>query len=309
MGAEEIAGTHGPEASSADPRHRVAVDLYDANVFALFQRRARGVSLEGAAPAITPISLTQFVQAQAPDNQGGRFSAYASQTGDYGAIDVFRLDGRLLVLASDPWGSTTPAAPGEAAHAGVWDISGASPVPACLFDTYTRPAEPGVFDQLPNFSAWRDLLTRIRSGETPKLGAVVRRDQSRLEADTAFILLHMPLLAVQQAASGGWTPWLRRRHDDVLDALFAWSAADAARKPLFDRLFALLRPAAADLVRAYQTTQGLTAPEATQAAGVAVMELLYGATINIAPSLSSDLDGPADAAGSKPRYPILASPQ
>jgi hypothetical protein len=143
----------------------------------------------------------------------------------------------------------------------------------------------------------------------PALGAVVRRDQSRLGADTAFILLHMPLLAVQQASAGGWTPWLRRRHDAVLDALFAWSAADAGHKPLFDRLFALLRPAAADLVGAYQTTQGLSAAEATQAAGVAVMELLYGATINIAPSLGSDPGGPADAASARPRYPILAAPE
>ena len=36
----------------------------------------------------------------------------------------------------------------------------------------------------------------------------------------------------------------------------------------YDQLFALLRPAATDLVHAYQASQGLTAQEATQAAGV-----------------------------------------
>jgi hypothetical protein len=38
------------------------------------------------------------------------------------------------------------------------------------------------------------------------------------------------------------------------------------------------------------------------------MELLYGATVNIAPALGADLHAPSSAAGTKPRYPILASP-
>jgi hypothetical protein len=115
----------------------------------------------------------------------------------------------------------------------------------------------------------------------------------------------MPLLAVQQAAAGGWTPWLRARHDAVLDALFAWSTKDAANKALFDQAFALLRPAATELVGAYQKTQGLSAQEATQAGGIAVMELLYQAATTIAPDLGS---APTPPMGYKPRYPILAAP-
>ena len=299
MGYAEVAGTHGPEA--APP---VRVDLYDANVFALFQRRARSVAL-GAAPVITPVSLTQLAEAQSTANQGGRFSSFASQTGDYGSIDVFRAGARLLALAADPWGSTTPASPGEAAHAGVWDLTTGAAVPLCLFDTYTRPAEPGPFDTLQNFAAWRDVLAQIRDADALPLGTAFLRDQGQLTADTNFVLLHMPLLARAQATSG-WVAYLRHRHDEVLDALFAWSGKSPANKALFDRAFALLRPAAAELVRAYQTTEGLSGPEATQAGGIAVMELLYEASVTVAPGLGASSEVPV---GYLPKYPILATPQ
>ncbi len=300
MGYQEVAGTYGPEA--APP---VRVDLYDANVFGLFQRRARSIILGGGAPVLTDISLTQLLEAQHTANQGGRFSSFASQTGDYGQMNVFRDGARLLALAADAWGTTTPAAQGEAAHAGVWDLSGGKPVPACLFDTYTRPAEPGVFDTLPSLTHWREVLAQIRASADLPLGNAVKRDQAQLSADAEFVVLHMPLLAVQQGG-GRQTLWLRERHDDVLDALFAWSARDPANKVLFDRLFALLRPAAADLVHGYQTAQALNADEARQAGGIAVMELLYQATVSIAPNLGS---APEPAPGYRPRYAIVPSPQ
>jgi hypothetical protein len=208
-------------------------------------------------------------------------------------------------LAADPWGSTTPAAPGEAAHAGVWELGGAKPAPVCLFDTYTRPAEGTGLPEGSPFARWRDLLAQIRDSATLPLGTATKRDQSQLGADTDFVILHMPLVAVQQAAAGGWTAWLRARHDTVLDALFTWSTKDPANKALFDQAFALLRPAATELVGVYQKTQGLSAPEATQAGGIVVMELLYEATTTIAPDLGSAAAPPI---GYKPRYPILAAP-
>ena len=306
MGGVEIAGSHGP--ASAHSPVEASVDLYDANAYGLFQRRARSASL-GAGPVITPVSLTELVRAQSAANEGGRFSAFASQTGDYGALDVFRMDGRVLVLATDAWGSTAPAAPGEAAHAGVWDLSGGTPAAACLFDIYTRPADPGTFATLPNFAAWRDALSQLRDSASLPIGNGMRRDQALLTADTVFTLLHMPLLAVRQATDAGWTPWLRHRHDLVLDALFAWSARDPANKAIFDKLFGLQRAAAQELVHAYQATEALSAGEATQATALAVMEMLYDATKNIAPEIGSDLGGPSDAAGTRPRYGVLASPQ
>jgi hypothetical protein len=170
------------------------------------------------------------------------------------------------------------------------------------------PADNGVFDNLPSFTPWRDMLNQVRDSVQPPLGVAFLRDQSQLRAEANFLILNMPLVVTGQARAGDWTPWLRHRHDDVLDALFAWSTSDPAHKPVFDKMFALLRPAAADLVRAYQQTQALSGDEAKEAAGLAIMELLYGATVNIAPSLGADLRAPSSAAGSKPRYPILASP-
>jgi uncharacterized protein len=306
-GATEIAGSHGQAVGEADG-HRYAVDLHLANAYGSFAQRARTVSIDGAAPVLDAVTLGQLLQSTA-ENHGARFSAFASQTGDYGAIDVFASGGRVLALLEDAWGFDTPAAPGEFAHAGIWDLTGGTAVPLCLFDTFKMPAENGVFDHLSNFTPWRALLMQIRDSAQPPLGVGFLRDQGQLRTETDWMLLNMPLVISQQARDGGWTPWLRHRHDDVLDALFAWSTTAPANKALFDQAFALLRPAAQDLVTAYQQTEALSGEEAKEAAGVAVMELLYGATVSIAPGLGADLHAPGSEAGTRPRYPILASPQ
>jgi uncharacterized protein YecT (DUF1311 family) len=299
-GGTEIAGSHGPASAG-----QYSVDLRFANAFGSFAQRARSVSI-GNEAVLDSLSLGRLLQTSA-ENNGARFSAYASQTGDYGAADVVSRNGQTLALLADTWGFNTPAAPGEFAHAGVWDLAPRPAQPLCLFETFQMAAEPGEFDQLAAFAPFRDLLSQIRDSVQPALGVGFLRDQGQLRAETNWTLLHMPLLATEQARSANWTNWLRIRHDAVLDALFAWSTA-AANKPVFDKLFALLRPAAQDLARAYQQTQALTGAEAREAAGVAVMELLYGATVNIAPDLGTDLRAPESALGQKPRYPILASP-
>jgi uncharacterized protein YecT (DUF1311 family) len=305
-GATEIAGSHGLSDGTYGG-HRYAVDLRFANAYGSFAQRARAVSIDGGTPALDAVSLGQLLQTTA-ENNGARFSAYASQTGDYGAIDVFAQGGRVLALMEDAWGYDTPAAPGEFAHAGAWDVSASPPSPLCLFDTFKMPAENGAFDHLASFTPFRASLAQIGTSVQPPLGVAMLRDQGQLRAEADWMLLNMPLVVSEQARSGGWTPWLRHRHDDVLDALFGWSTKDPANKTAFDRAFALLRPAAQDLVTAYQQTEALSGDEAKQAAGVAIMELLYGATVNIAPSLGGDLNAPGSAIGTKPRYPILASP-
>ena len=305
-GATEIAGTHGAAGGQANGhRYAVAVDL--ANAYGGFDRRAREISIDGAAPVLDAVALGQALQS-AVENNGARFSAYASQTGDYGAIDVFAQNGRVIALLEDAWGFDTPAAPGEFAHAGAWDISTGTAAPLCLFDTFKMPAENGAFDSLASFTPFRALLGQIRASVEPALGVATLRDQAQLRARTEWMLLNMPLVVSQQARSGGWTPWLRTRHDEVLDALFAWSTRAPANKTMFDQAFALLRPAAQDLARTYQQSQALSGPEAQEATGIAIMELLYGATTSIAPGLGADLAAPGSAAGRKPRYPILASP-
>ncbi len=305
-GAAEIAGTHGAAGGQANGhRYAVAVDL--ANAYGGFDQRAREISIDGAAPVLDAVALGQALQS-AVENNGARFSAYASQTGDYGAIDVFAQNGRVIALLEDAWGFDTPAAPGEFAHAGAWDISTGTAAPLCLFDTFKMPAENGAFDSLASFTPFRALLGQIRASVEPALGVATLRDQAQLRARTEWMLLNMPLVVSQQARSGGWTPWLRTRHDEVLDALFAWSTRAPANKAMFDQAFALLRPAAQDLARAYQQSQALSGPEAQEATGIAIMELLYGATTSISPGLGADLAAPGSAAGRKPRYPILASP-
>jgi uncharacterized protein YecT (DUF1311 family) len=305
-GALEIAGSHGQATGQADG-HTYAVGLHLANAYGGFDQRARDVSIDGAAPALDPVTLGQVLQSTA-ENSGARFSAYASQTGDYGAIDVFAQNGRVVALLEDAWGFDAPAAPGEFAHAGAWDISAGTARPLCLFDTFKMPAENGAFDHLTSFTPFRALLSQIRASAEPALGVALLRDQGQLRARTEWMLLNMPLIMSQQARAGDWTPWLRTRHDDVLDALFTWGTKDPANKQMFDQAFALLRPAAQDLVSAYQQTQALSGPEALEAAGIAIMELLYGATTSISPGLGGDLRAPASAGGRKPRYPILAAP-
>jgi uncharacterized protein len=306
MGATELAGTHGSPAT-LDAGRRIEVPQHQANVYGRYQNRALGVRI-GGTQVIDSLSLTKLAQGQNA-NQGGRFSAYASQTGDYGSIDVFRMDNRLLALVADAWGPDTPGAPGEYAHAAIWDVAGATPTALCAFDTYHVPADTAAFGAGTGFAAWRDVLASVRDSTTLELGTATLREQSQLRADTDFMLLNMPLVTLQQANSAGWTIWLRKRHDAVLDALFAWSTSSPDHKRLFDALFAGVRSVAQDIVTTYQKTQALSADEARQAAGLAIMELLYGATVTIAPGLGSDLGAPQDAAGYRPRYAILAAPQ
>jgi hypothetical protein len=301
----EIAGSHGPAAGGA-AGHTFAVNLREANAFGSFQQRARSVVVDGT-PVLNSVALGALLQSTATNN-GARFSAYASQTGDYGSADVFTLDGRTVALLADTWGFDTPAAPGEFAHAGAWDVGVTPPAPLCLFDTFQMPAEGGIFDNLPSFTPWRELLLQVRDSAQPALGVSTLRDQGQLRAETNWLLLNMPLVVIGTAHAGDWTGWLRHRHDDVLDALFTWSTSEPAHKAMFDRMFALLKPAAADLVRAYQQSEALSGPEAKEAAGLAVMELMYGATVNFAPGLGADLQAPGSAVGLKPRYAILASP-
>jgi hypothetical protein len=308
-GAQEIAGSHGQpqgETGGETGGEAIGVQLRLANAFGGFAQRAEGVSV-GGAPVLDSVSLGNLLQSMA-ENQGGRFSAYASQTGDYGSADVFSYQGRTVALLADAWGYDTPAAPGAFAHAGAWDVATHPAAPLCLFETFQMPAE-GDTHALAALAAWRETLARVRDSAAPPLGVSFLRDQGQITSETDWTLLHMPLVATAQARAGDWTSWLRLRHDAVLDALFAWSQADPANKPVFDRLFAEMRPAARDLVRFYQQAQALDGAEAKQAAGLAVMELTYGATVNIAPTIGADLQAPGSAAGRTPRYSILAAPQ
>ena len=306
-GATEIAGSHGAASGQAGG-HRYGVELHLANAYGGFDERAREISIDGAAPVLDAVALGQALQS-AVENNGARFSAYASQTGDYGAIDVFAQNGRMIALLEDAWGFDTPAAPGEFAHAGAWDISTGAATPLCLFDTFKMPAENGAFDALPSFTPFRTLLGQIRA--TRRTAARCGHPARPIPTPRAH------RMDAAEHALGDRPAGARRRLDSVAAhppwttcSMHCLPGAPRRRRtrPCSTKAFALLRPAAQDLARAYQQTQALSGPEAQEATGIAIMELLYGATTSIAPGLGADLGAPGSAAGSRPRYPILASP-
>jgi hypothetical protein len=299
-GSREIAGSHGPERGDG-----VIVDLYVAGLYGGYQIRARSLSL-GAEPVLGPSSLGDY--AGSLPNRAGRFGSFASQTGDYGAIDAFARDGRMLALVTDPVGYFAPASSGEAALAGLFTLDGGKAGPACLFQTYLRPAYHGSTEEQPSLTPLLTLIDTV-GGTPPEQMAPSDRLDSRMMAEqTRWTLLHMPLVALAQAKEGGWTGWLRHRHDEVLDALYGWSRRSADNKAIFDRLMALLRPAALDLGRIYREEQGLTRAEAEPAVGLAIMELLYQAALYLSPGLVAAPEDAAAYQGYKPRYATLPTP-
>jgi uncharacterized protein len=309
-GAQEIAGSHGP-LSGANPQGGViGVDLYRTGLFGGYQIRARGVTLPGAAsPLIGPESLGNYVETL--PNGGGRFVNFPSQTGDYGAIDVFSYQGQLLALVTDTVGYNSPAPPGDAAVAGVFTLSQGEAAPACLFETFLMPPplEMGIFSQQPSLTPFLALIAQIEGPPPDALAPSDRQDISYFQGDLNWTMLNMPLLIVAQAQTANWTGWLRYRHDQVLDNLFAWSQKNQQNQAAFNQLFALLRPAATELETIYVQQQGLSAAQAEQATAIAMMELLYETASFTHPGLGSGPVAAADYAHYQPRYPILANPQ
>jgi hypothetical protein len=309
-GAQEIAGSHGP-ASGANPQGgSIAVDLYRTGLYGGYQIRARSVTLAGAAsPLIGPDSLGNYVETL--PNGGGRFVNFPSQTGDYGAIDVFTYQGQLLALVTDTVGYNSPAPPGEAAVAGVFTIAQGSLAPACLFETFLMPPplNMGIFSQQPSLTPFLALIAQIEGPPPDDLAPSDRQDISYFQGELNWTLLNMPLLIVAQAQNANWTGWLRYRHDQVLDSLFTWSQKSQSNQAAFNQLFALLHPAATELETIYVQQQGLSAAQAEQATAIATMELLYETTTFSNPGLGSGPVEPGGYANYRPRYPILANPQ
>jgi len=301
-GATEIAGSHGPSSAG-----NIIVDLYRAPLYAGYARRARAVSY-GGQTVLGADALGSYVERTS--NGGGRFTTYASQTGDYGDIDVFTLAGQTVALVSDAIGYNTPAPPGEAAAAGLFILGQGAATPACLFQTYINPPPLtlGIFSEQPSLTPFLALLDSIAGQAPAQLAGSDRQDSAYLTQETRWELLNMPLVALAQAKDGAWTGWLRNRHDQVLDTLYNWSKQSPANQAQFTQLFALLQPAAQDLDTIYVQQQGLNVSDAAQATAVAMMELLYQATVNIAPGLGAGPAEPADFADYAPRYPILANP-
>jgi uncharacterized protein len=306
-GAQEIAGSHGAASGTLPGGENVTVDLYRAGLYGSYQIRARGLALNGAS-LLGPDSLGAYVEAL--PNGGGRFVSFASQTEDYGDIDVFTLNGQAMALVTDVIGYDSPAPPGEASVAGLYLLAPGSAAPACLFETYLMPPplDESVFSEQPSLTPFLALVDSIHGPSPSALAPSDRQDSSAFADEARWTLLNMPLVGVAQAAQGGWVNWLRHRHDDVLDALYGWSRQSPQNAAQFQQFFALARPAAEDLDTIYVQRQGLSASQAQQATALTMMELFYQAADNLAPTLGGTAEIPAAEQSYQPRYPILATP-
>jgi uncharacterized protein len=309
-GADEIAGSHGQPSGPNPQGGSIFVDLYRAGLYGGYQKRARGVTLGGAtAPMISPETLGNYVETL--PNGGGRFVNFPSQTGEYGAIDVFRYQGQLLALVTDTVGYNSPASPGEAAVAGVFSISQGAAAPACLYETFLMPPPiaMGVFGAQPSLTPFLALIAKIQGLPPDNFAPSDRQDLSYFQAELDWTMFYMPLVISAQVQNADWTGLLRSRHDQVLDSLYAWSQKSQQNQAEFNQLFALLTPAAKDLDTVLVQQQGLSAAQAEQATAIAMMELLYQTTYFIDPGLGAGPVDPASYANYRPRYPILANPQ
>lgn len=287
-GVTELVGTHGGETnrdSGLVGGHNVAVNLLDAGLYASYQIRAKAASVDGRR-VIDEKSLARWIQEQ--KNAGGRFNSFSSQTADYAAIDIFRLQGRDFALVAEPWAYYSPAAKGEAAYAGLYEIvneqQGATVAPRCLYKLFLAPPIVGVLERLPALRGVIEALDAMTGGASAlaaNLSPSERMDRVALRGEALWTQLSLPLIAIDEANRPARAAALRRQHDAMLEAIFTWSERNAAAKQRYRELMPLLAPAHAELVAVFTASHGLNSGEAIAAADVVMMETIVHAAENL----------------------------
>ena len=277
-GARMLAGSHADTAASTLDGRRVAVELYNPGVFAGYQTRARGLTVDGQ-PLLDDATLAFWVAEQ--PNYGGRAHAASSQTGDYAAIDVFERDGRTLVLVNETWGFYSPAARGESAYAGLYALNGNSLQRLCLYQSYLTPPRTNTLQGLAVYSQLQGELDTLVGHPQGGLAQHERRDNFQSWKETQWTLLNLPLLGVDGITRHGREGAVRQRHDQVLEQLFQWTERSLENKQLYRRLLPLLQPAVQEL-EGFYAGQGLSKAEATVAAELLVHETLARAVESLA---------------------------
>lgn len=301
-GVQMLAGTHAPDATVSLGNHQVKVELYNAGVYAGHQTRARGLTVNGQ-PLLDDATLAFWVAEQ--PNYGGRAHAASSQTGDYGAIDVFQRGGRNLVLVNETWGFHSPAARGESAYAGLYALNGSTLQRLCLYQSYLTPPRTNTLAGLTVYAQLQSELEEMVGSPLPSIAQHERRDSFQNWKETQWTLLNLPLLAVDSRA--GREGALRQRHDQALEALFQWSERNLENKQAYRQLLPLLQPARQELRQLY-SGQGLNGPDADGAADLLVHETLARAVESLAaPTQRVSLPLPAGADW-QPRYAIAPAP-
>jgi uncharacterized protein YecT (DUF1311 family) len=303
-GATLIAGSSASVQSATVGGQRVSVTLHNAGTFGGHAIRALGMSLNDQ-PVMDDRTLPQWI-AQMP-NYGGRAHASSSQTGDYDAIDVFTLDGRSLVMVSETWGFYSPAARGESAYAGLYELGAGALRPLCLYQTYLTPPRTNTLAGLTVYASLASELEAIAGTPLNEYAQHERRDNFQSWKEQQWTLLNLPLLGADELARFGREGALRQRHDAALEALFQWSERNLGNKTIYRRVLPMMQPAHTELRQMF-VGQGLDASEASAAADLLFHETLARATENLAAPKQAPALPLAPFAEYRPRFAVAPTP-
>jgi uncharacterized protein YecT (DUF1311 family) len=299
-GATLLAGTYAPRKSVTVNGSEVQVDVYNAGPYAGFEQRSRVLIINGQA-VLGPRTMPQWI-AQQP-NYGGRAHASSSQTGDYGSIDVFTRNGRSLVMVNETWGFYSPAARGESAFSGLYELQGQGVQPLCLFQTYLTPPRTNTLAGMPAYAQLQTELDTLAGDPLPGYAQQERRNNFQTWKERQWTLLNLPLLGADALTRFGREAAVRQRNDAAMDDFFSWSERSLGNKALYRRVMPMLQPAHNELVQMFNA-QGLTATEARTAADLLFLESVARAMENMtAPSQAPDLPLAANASY-QPRFAI-----
>lgn len=303
-GARTLAGSHADAGTATLDGQQVKVELYNPGVYAGYQTRARGLTVNDQA--LLDDATLAFWVAEQP-NYGGRAHAASSQTGDYGAIDVFQRSGRTLVLVNETWGFYSPAARGESAYAGLYALNGNNLQRLCLYQSYLTPPRTNTLAGLTVYGQLQAELDAMAGSPLPGLAQHERRDNHEAWKETQWTLLNLPLLGVDSLKRHGREGAVRQRHDQALEHLFQWTERNPDNKQTYLRMLPLLQPALEELRRLY-IGQGLSATDASAAAELLLHESLARAVESLsAPAQPVAMPLPAGASW-QPRYAIAPAP-
>lgn len=299
-GATLLAGTYAPRKSVNVNGSEVQIDVYNAGPYAGFEQRSRVLIINGQA-VLGPRTMPQWI-AQQP-NYGGRAHASSSQTGDYGSIDVFTRNGRNLVMVNETWGFYSPAARGESAFSGLYELQGQGVQPLCLFQTYLTPPRTNTLAGMPAYAQLQTELDTLAGDPLPGYAQQERRNNFQTWKERQWTLLNLPLLGADALTRFGREAAVRQRNDAAMDDFFSWSERSLGNKALYRRVMPMLQPAHNELVQMFNA-QGLTATEARTAADLLFLESVARAMENMtAPSQAPDLPLAANASY-QPRFAI-----
>jgi len=152
----------------------------------------------------------------------------------------------------------------------------------------------------------QELLDSAAGPDSMRLAPDDRRDAGLLYQEAQWTLLNMPLLGLHEVQQHQRLPLLRQRHDEALEAVFAWSERNVPSKLLYRRLMPLIPAAHAELQQAFQGAEGLAPAEARGAADLVLMAAMARAAERLQdPALAR----PAPGSGAyTPRYAVAPAP-